>query len=81
MSSCKIANEIMDIRVFIRLHELINNKQTGNLKRLAEKLEISERSVSYYIAFMKNELKAPIIYNRKLETYLYEAECRLCFIN
>jgi DNA-binding transcriptional LysR family regulator len=81
VSSCKIANEIMDIRVFIRLHELINNKQTGNLKRLAEKLEISERSVSYYIAFMKNELKAPIIYNRKLETYLYEAECRLCFIN
>jgi hypothetical protein len=71
----------MDIRVFIRLHELINNKQTGNLKRLAEKLEISERSVNYYIAFMKNELKAPIIYNRKLETYLYEAECKLCFVN
>jgi transcriptional antiterminator len=71
----------MDIRVFIRLHELIQKKQTGNLKQLAQKLEISERSVNYYIAFMRNELKAPIIYDRKLETYLYEAECRLCFIN
>jgi transcriptional antiterminator len=53
----------MDIRVFIRLHELINSKQTGNLMQLAQKLEISERSVSYYIAFMRNELKAPIIYD------------------
>ena len=70
----------MDIRVFIRLHELIKNKQTGNLKQLAQKLDISERSVNYYIAFMRNELKAPIIYDRKLETYLYETECKLCFV-
>ena len=70
----------MDIRVFIRLHELINNKQTGNLKELAQKLEISERSVNYYIAFMRNELKAPVVYDRKLETYLYETECKLCFV-
>jgi len=71
----------MDIRIFIRLHELIQTKQTGNLKQLAKKLEISERSVNYYIAFMRNELKAPIIYDRKLETYLYETECKICFIN
>lgn len=71
----------MDIRIFIRLDELIQTKQTGNLKQLAKKLEISERSVNYYIAFMRNELKAPIIYDRKLETYLYETECKLCFTN
>ena len=71
----------MDIRIFIRLHELIQTKQTGNLKQLAKKLEISERSVNYYIAFMRNELKAPIIYDRKLETYLYETECKLYFTN
>ena len=64
----------------MRLHELIKNKQTGNLKQLAQKLDISERSVNYYIAFMRNELKAPIIYDRKLETYLYETECKLCFV-
>jgi hypothetical protein len=71
----------MDIRVFIRLHELIKAKQTGKLKQLAQKLEISERSVNYYIAFMRNEMKAPIIYDRKLETYRYESECKLCFAN
>lgn len=71
----------MNIRVFIRLHDLIIAKQTGTPMQLAQKLEISERSVNYYIAFMRDELKAPVIYDRKLETYMYEAECRLCFIN
>lgn len=70
----------MDIRVFIRLHDLITTKKTGTPKQLAHKLDISERSVNYYIAFMRNELKAPIIYDRKLETYLYETECKLCFV-
>jgi transcriptional antiterminator len=70
----------MDIRVFIRLHELIQSKQTGTPKQLAQKLEISERSVHYYIAFMKNEMMAPIMYDNKLETYLYETECKLCFL-
>lgn len=70
----------MNIRVFIRLHELIITKQTGVPRRLAQKLEISERSVHYYIAFMKNEMKAPIVYDGKLETYLYETECKLCFV-
>lgn len=64
----------MDIRIFIRLHELIQAKQTGNLRQLAKKLEISERSVNYYIALMRNDLNAPIIYDRNLETYLYETE-------
>ena len=71
----------MDIRVFIRLHELINSKQTGTPRQLAKKLDLSERSLHYYIAFMKNELKAPIVYDRKIETYWYEAACNICFTN
>jgi len=67
----------MNIRVFIRLHELIQAKQTGAPKQLAEKLEISERNVHYYIAFMKNEMKAPIIYDTVNETYIYENECKI----
>jgi hypothetical protein len=70
----------MDIRVFIRLHELIVTKKTGMPKELAKKLEISDRSLHYYIAFMKNEMKAPIVYDNKLATYIYETECKLCFI-
>ena len=62
----------MDIRIFIRLHELITIKATGTPKQLAQKLELSERSVHYYIAFMKNEMKAPVVYDGKLESYLYK---------
>ena len=70
----------MNIRIFIRLHELILAKQTGSPKQLAEKLELSERNVHYYIAFMKNEMKAPIVYDSKQETYWYETDCKLCFM-
>jgi hypothetical protein len=70
----------MDVRILIRIDEQIKTKQTGTPKQLAQKLEISERSVHYYIAFMRNELKAPIIYDNINETYLYETECKLCFV-
>lgn len=69
----------MYIRILIRIDELIRTKLTGTPKQLAQKLEISERSVHYYIAFMKNEMKAPIVYDSKNETYLYETDCKLCF--
>jgi transcriptional antiterminator len=69
----------MNIRIFIRLHELIKTKQTGTPMQLAQKLEISERSIHYYISFMRNEMKAPIVYDRKTETYCYETECNISF--
>jgi transcriptional antiterminator len=77
---CKIALLIMDVRILIRIDEQIKTKQTGTPKQLAQKLEISERSIHYYIAFMKNEMKAPIVYDNINETYLYETECKLCFV-
>ena len=70
----------MDIRIIIRLNELIAAEQTGSPKELASKLDISIRTVHNYIAFMKNEMKAPVVYDNRLETYLYEMECKLCFI-
>lgn len=70
----------MDVRILIRIDEQIKTKQTGTPKQLAQKLEISERSVHYYIAFMKNEMKAPIVYDNKLATYFYEIECNICFV-
>jgi len=56
----------MDIRIIIRIHELITRRQTGTPKELAEKLEVSERTVYSYVAYMREELKAPIVYERKL---------------
>ena len=69
----------MDIRIIIRIHELITTRQTGTPKELAEKLELSERTVYNYIAYMREELKAPIVYNTALCNYCYEEDCQLNF--
>lgn len=69
----------MDIRIIIRLNELIAAEQTGSPKDLASKLDISIRSVYNYIAFMKKEMKAPIVYNYQRLSYVYENECEFNF--
>ena len=69
----------MDIRIIIRLNELINSEQTGSPKELASKLDISIRTVYNYIAFMKKEMKAPIIYDFQRLSYVYEEECEFNF--
>lgn len=69
----------MDIRIIIRLNELISNEQTGRPKELASKLGITERSVYNYIAFMKNEMKAPILYNSQRLSYIYNDDCDFKF--
>lgn len=61
----------MDIRIIIRIDNLIMNEMTGSPKQLASKLAITERSVYNYIAFMKRELKAPIVYNYQRLSYVY----------
>jgi transcriptional antiterminator len=69
----------LDIRIIIRLNELIAAEQTGSPKELASKLDISIRSVYNYIAFMKKEMKAPIVYNYQRLSYVYENECEFNF--
>ncbi len=61
----------MDIRIIIRIDNLIIKEMTGSPKQLASKLAITERSVYNYIAFMKSELKAPIVYNFQRLSYVY----------
>ncbi len=58
------------IRRLKTIDELIQKKNTGNAASLAEKLNISERTVKEFIAVMK-ELGAPIYYNRKACSYCY----------
>lgn len=54
-----------------RIDQLIRLKATGTPKRLAEKLEISERSVHRIIDTMKN-MGAPIYYCLTRQSYCYE---------
>lgn len=71
----------MNIIILMQIHELIKARQTGTPHQFAEKLEISPRSLHYYIVFMKTKMKVVILYDKKEETYFYGAECKLCFVN
>lgn len=71
----------MNILIIMKLHDLIKAGQTGSPQQLAEKLGISQRSLHYYIVFMKTRMNADIEYDKKKDTYFYSKECKLCFIN
>ncbi|WP_445716525.1 hypothetical protein [Flavobacterium sp.] len=69
----------MNIKNIIRIHELIRTSQSGSPKELASKIGVSERMLYHYIAFMREELKAPIVYNAQKACYYYDGECSLNF--
>jgi transcriptional antiterminator len=65
----------MDIRKIIRIHKLLLAETTGNPKELANRLNVSERSIYNYIAYMKTELNAPIAYEPYKQSYYYKNKC------
>jgi transcriptional antiterminator len=69
----------VDIRIIIKIHELLESNRAGNSKQIAVKLGISVRTVYNYLTFMKSELNAPIGYNHQSKRYCYERECELNF--
>lgn len=69
----------LDIRIIIRLHDFIQLEKTGNPKALGFKLGISTRTLYENIAFMKQELNAPIVYERHKQSYKYISKYSLCF--
>ncbi len=71
----------MDIRIIIKIHELILLEFTGNPKSFADKLGVSERTIYNYLEYMKTELRAPIVYNSLKKSYCYDGECELRFSN
>ena len=56
-----------------RLDHLIRIKSTSTPAQLAERLNLSERSIYDYINFMK-ELGCPIKFDSYRESYFYEEE-------
>jgi hypothetical protein len=70
---------VMDIRVVIKIHELIEVELTGSPKEFADKINVSERTIYNYLEFMKVELQAPIVYNGSKKSYCYDGECGLKF--
>ena len=54
-----------------RLDYLIRHAATGIPKELAEQLDISQSSLFELIAFLKEEMNAPILYNKVRSSYMY----------
>ena len=71
----------MNILIIKKIHSRISTASTGKPQELAYKLNVSERTIYNYIHFMRSELKAPIIYNRIKDTYLYNSNCNINFIH
>ncbi len=59
------------------LIELIKQRNTGNPKKIAEILGVSERQVYTYLEILKIEFRVPIKYNKKEKTYFFTEEGEL----
>ena len=69
----------MDIRIIIKIHDLIRDQRAGNSNDLSGKLGVSVRIVYNYIAYMKTELNASMAFDSQNKKYHYERECELNF--
>jgi predicted DNA-binding transcriptional regulator YafY len=65
METTTLINRLKSIDFFIR------REITGNARELAEKLEITERSVYNYLSLMKS-MGAPIVFSISRQSYVYE---------
>ncbi len=62
----------MDIKKVIMVNELIASGRSGTPRYMASQLGVSERMLYHIIKFMKEELEAPIKYDRNKMRYYYD---------
>ena len=62
---------LVDLVKLNRLDNLIRQAATGNPDELAERLEMSHDSLFGLISFLKEEMRAPITYNKNKLSYVY----------
>jgi hypothetical protein len=62
----------MDIKKIIKVNDLIASGRSGTPRYMADKLGISERMLFHIIKFMKDELHAPIKYDRNKMRYYFD---------
>jgi predicted DNA-binding transcriptional regulator YafY len=57
-----------------RIEQLLNDKRSVNFKELQEKLEVSAATLKRDLAYMRDCLHVPIIFDRELGGYRYESD-------
>lgn len=61
----------MKIPTLITIIDLIQARNTGTPKELAEKVNVSERMVYKYIDQLKYQFNAPVKYDKNEKTYYF----------
>jgi len=69
----------IDIERIILIDNFIRKKSTGKPDELAQRLGISRRSLFGTLNFMKASLKAPIVYKKEENSYVYQEDGLFCF--
>ncbi len=67
----------MNIEKFKYFIHLVEKERTGNATELAQKLEVSERTIYTYVNVLRSDLNAPIAFNRYKQTYFFSKPGRL----
>lgn len=69
---------LIDLVKLDRLNHLIRRQSTGTPEELAERLEISRSSLFEIISYLREEMQAPILYNKYMRSYIYEYPTKFC---
>lgn len=64
--------KLVDLRILHRMDNLIRRSATGTPEDFARRLGIARSSMFAMVDFLRDELKAPIIYSRFRDSYIYE---------
>jgi DeoR/GlpR family transcriptional regulator of sugar metabolism len=67
----------MKIHKIKHLIHLIKQEGTGSPTELAKRLELSERMVYNYVRLLKDDLNAPVEYNKFRKTYHFVEKGRI----
>ena len=60
------------LATLIRIYLGVKQSNTGSATQFAKQLEISERSLFYYLNVLKNEFQCPLIFDKSSNSYQFK---------
>ena len=63
---------LVDLNTVCQLDRLIRSETTGTNQELAKKLNITRTTLFDTLEYLREEMRAPIVYNKLKKTYEYE---------
>ena len=70
-STTRESNARAPIGRFFKIHDEIRRGKYPNCKNLADKLEVTQKTIQRDITYMQNELKLPLVYEASRHGYYY----------